>query len=244
MANPRRCNSGAAAAALLDKAAALARSRHTGQDGIPAGIDPASCCPCCGKRPSLGGNPSRMGLAGNHSFIAAPRSRTAALDLHGRAFLQEYDWRQDPQASQLAAIFGGPLVVAHWINMQYFAAVADPARYGSGNKLLHNVVGGRIGVFEGNSGDLRIGLSMQSVHDGSQWRHAPLRLAACIDAPARLISLALEQQPEVAMLVSAAGCTCTVLPKPAWNTGVTATGWQPDCRMTPEPPHRKHQWNT
>lgn len=187
---------------LLEEAAALARSRHTGQDGIPAETHPDKLLSLLRQKGHHWAETRpEWGLAGNHSFIAAPRSRTAALNLHGRAFLQEYDWRQDPQANHLAAIFGGPLVVAHWINMQYFAAVADPARYGSGNKLLHNVVGGRIGVFEGNSGDLRIGLSKQSVHDGSQWRHAPLRLAACIDAPARLISLALEQQPEVAMLV-------------------------------------------
>jgi uncharacterized protein YbcC (UPF0753/DUF2309 family) len=187
---------------LLEEAASLARSRRAGQDGVPAEISQGKLLSLLRQKGHHWAETRpEWGLAGNHSFIAAPRSRTAALNLQGRAFLQEYDWRQDPQASQLAAIFGGPLVVAHWINMQYFAAVADPARYGSGNKLLHNVVGGRIGVFEGNSGDLRIGLSRQSVHDGSQWRHAPLRLAACIDAPARLISQALAQQPEVAMLV-------------------------------------------
>ncbi|MEJ1267947.1 putative inorganic carbon transporter subunit DabA [Pantoea ananatis] len=47
---------------------------------------------------------------------------------------------------------------------------ADPQRLGSGNKVLrwYNV-GGRIGVFEGNGGDLRIGLSRQSLHDGERW---------------------------------------------------------------------------
>ena len=52
----------------------------------------------------------------------------------------------------------------------------DNRLYGSGNKLLHNVVGGNIGVFEGNGGDLRIGLPLQSLHDGKRWRHTPLRL--------------------------------------------------------------------
>ncbi len=140
-------------------------------------------------------------LAGNALFIAAKRAKTARLDLGGRAFLHEYDWRSDPDGQRLQAVLAAPMVVAHWINMQYFASTVDPRRFGSGNKLLHNVVAGRIGVFEGNSGDLRIGLAWQSVHDGQRLRHAPLRLAACIDAPAELLSAALKAQPTVRQLV-------------------------------------------
>jgi LytS/YehU family sensor histidine kinase len=44
------------------------------------------------------------------------------------------------------------MVIAHWINMQYFASTVDNPRFGSGNKTLHNVVAGRLGVFEGNDG--------------------------------------------------------------------------------------------
>ena len=76
----------------------------------------------------------------------------------------------------------GPMVVAHWINFQYYASTVDNARYGSGNKVLHNIVGGHLGVFEGNGGDLRIGLSLQSLHDGERWVHTPLRLAVFIEA--------------------------------------------------------------
>jgi uncharacterized protein len=49
--------------------------------------------------------------------------------------------------------------------------------------VLHNVVGGNVGVFEGNAGDLRIGLPLQSLHDGTHWRHTPLRLSVFIQAP-------------------------------------------------------------
>ncbi len=107
------------------------------------------------------------GLAGNACFFAVPRARTAHLSLEGRAFLHEYDWRQDAGFEVLTLV--------------------DHAHLGAGNKVLHNVVGGRIGVIEGNGGDLRQGLSLQSLHDGQRWMHEPLRLSVFIEAPAEAI---------------------------------------------------------
>lgn len=49
----------------------------------------------------------------------------------------------------LAQILTTPVVVAHWINLQYLTSTVDPQRHGAGNKPLHTVVGGGIGVFEG-----------------------------------------------------------------------------------------------
>lgn len=123
------------------------------------------------------------GLAGNAAFVAAPRERTAHLDLEGRVFLHEYRWARDPDCSRLELILTAPMVVANWINAQYNASLTDNLRYGSGNKVLHNVVGGNLGVFEGNGGDLRIGLSLQSLHDGDRWMHEPLRLSVYVAAP-------------------------------------------------------------
>ena len=94
-----------------------------------------------------------------------------------------------------------PMLVTHWINWQYHASTCDPDRLGSGNKLLHNVVGGHIGVFEGNGGDLRIGLSKQSVHDGAGWVHEPLRLTVVIDAPQRAIEHVIAQHDVVRQLL-------------------------------------------
>ncbi len=141
------------------------------------------------------------GLAGNAAFIAAPRRQTAGRSLEGRSFLHDYDWRNDDDRSVLELIMTAPMVVAHWINMQYNASVADNVRYGSGNKVLHNVVGGNIGVFEGNGGDLRIGLPLQSVHDGERWMHTPLRLSAYIAAPADAIQSIYEKHDVVRQLV-------------------------------------------
>ena len=123
------------------------------------------------------------GLVDNAAFIVAPRSRSQHLDLAGRVFLHDYDSQRDTGLDVLELIMTAPMIVTHWINMQYYASTVDNMRYGSGNKVLHNVVGGRLGVFEGNGGDLRIGLPMQSLHDGAAWRHTPQRLSVFIEAP-------------------------------------------------------------
>jgi uncharacterized protein len=122
-------------------------------------------------------------LANNATFIAAPRLRTAGMNMEGRAFLHEYVWEKDSGFQILELIMTAPMVVANWINMQYYGSVVDNSRFGSGNKVLHNVVGGAIGVLEGNGGDLRVGLPMQSLHDGKRWVHEPLRLSVFIEAP-------------------------------------------------------------
>jgi len=122
------------------------------------------------------------GLAGNAAFIAAPRARTRGVDLHGRAFLHDYDCRRDEDFAVLELIMTAPMVVASWINLQYYGSVVNNKVFGSGNKVLHNVTG-TIGVLEGNSGDLKVGLPLQSVHDGVRFVHEPLRLNVFIEAP-------------------------------------------------------------
>lgn len=141
------------------------------------------------------------GLTNNAALLIAPRSRSRGIDLQGRCFLHDYDHRQDVDGARLASIMTAPMIVSHWINMQYFASTVDQRRYGSGNKTLHNVVGGRIGVFEGNGGDLRIGLPWQSLHDGKAWRHTPLRLTVVIEAPAEMIEQVMNEHPLVRQLI-------------------------------------------
>ena len=123
-------------------------------------------------------------LAGCKAFIAAPRGRTTGRSLEGRAFLHDYEWQQDAENGYgvLELIMTAPVVVASWISLQYYGSTVAPHTFGSGNKLLHNVVGG-FGVLEGNGGILRGGLPWQSVHDGEDYIHEPLRLSVCIEAP-------------------------------------------------------------
>ncbi len=139
------------------------------------------------------------GLAGCAAFIAAPRGRTRRLDLNGRAFLHSYDWRCDDENAVLELIMTAPLVVASWISLQYYASSVDNRAYGSGDKTLHNVIGG-IGVLEGGGGDLRSGLPMQSVHDGQTLFHQPMRLAAVIEAPRERIDRVLAKHAHVRAL--------------------------------------------
>ena len=141
------------------------------------------------------------GLANNASFIVAPRKRTSHINLKGRSFLHDYQWQNDKNFSVLELIMTAPMLVTHWINMQYNASVTDSLKYGSGNKVLHNVVGGHIGVFEGNGGDLRIGLSKQSLHNGEQWMHEPLRLSVYIAAPRTAIADIVQKHGIVSNLI-------------------------------------------
>ncbi len=140
------------------------------------------------------------GLAGNAAFIAARRSRTKGLDLEGRAFLHDYDAVSDPDASVLQLILTAPVVVASWINLQYYGSTVNNLLFGSGNKVLHNVVG-KFGIWEGNGGDLRTGLPLQSLHDGKKWMHEPLRLQVFIEAPRDRIAMVINANPGVRDLV-------------------------------------------
>ena len=141
------------------------------------------------------------GLANNASFVIAPRWRSQGAMLEGRTFLHDYDSTNDADGGVLELLMTAPMLVTHWINWQYHASTCDPQRLGSGNKVLHNVVGGRLGVFEGNGGDLRIGLAKQSLHDGERWMHEPLRLTVLIDASAQAIEDVIRKHPLVRQLV-------------------------------------------
>jgi uncharacterized protein YbcC (UPF0753/DUF2309 family) len=141
------------------------------------------------------------GLADNCAFIVGPRELSRHLDLGGRAFLHDYRWEDDAGFGVLELIMTAPMVVTHWINLQYYASTVDNLRYGSGNKVLHNVVGAHLGVFEGNGGDLRIGLSKQSLQDGEHWVHTPRRLSVFIAAPREAIDGVLAKHATVRALV-------------------------------------------
>lgn len=123
------------------------------------------------------------GLAKNAAFIVGPRTLTENLDLKSRCFLHSYDSRSDCDGTYLETILTAPMVVAEWINTQYFFSVFNPVAFGSGSKITHNVVG-KIGVMQGNASDLMHGLPLQSIYSNdSQPYHIPMRLLTVVLAP-------------------------------------------------------------
>ncbi|KAB1118765.1 DUF2309 family protein [Micromonospora aurantiaca] len=150
-------------------------------------------------------------LAGNAAFIAAPRELSAGRDLGCRTFLHSYDWTADPDAVALETIMTGPLVVASWINLQYYFSTVDPHRLGAGTKTVHTVLGDALGVLSGSGGDLRVGLPLQSVDDGTRPAHDPLRLLAVVHAPHHLVDTVLGRNPALRQLIDGGWMSLTVI---------------------------------
>ncbi|MFO8098979.1 MAG: DUF2309 domain-containing protein [Salinibacter sp.] len=151
------------------------------------------------------------GLAGNAGFIIGPRSLTHGLDLNGRCFLHSYDWSEDDDGTALETILTGPLVVGEWINTQYYFSTVDNAAYGSGSKVTQNVVG-KVGVVQGNGGDLMSGLPLQSLQaDDEHVYHRPLRLTAVIQAPIERVGSILDRQVDLTQLLDHEWMRLTVM---------------------------------
>lgn len=136
------------------------------------------------------------GLAACAAFVVAPREFTRGIDFGGGSFLHSYDWTKDHHFSVLELIMTAPMVVTSWINLQYYASTVDNRVFGSGNKTLHNVTAG-VGVLEGFSGDLRVGLPWQAVHDGEKLQHEPVRLNVVIHAPREAMNAILQKHKSV-----------------------------------------------
>jgi uncharacterized protein YbcC (UPF0753/DUF2309 family) len=192
------CDEIAALKERLAAAAELARLERAALLGIEKG--PATRRKVLARSRDWSQIRPEWGLAGNAAFIAAPRARTTGLDLGGRSFLHSYHYEQDEGAKILELIMTAPMVVASWINLQYFGSTTNNRVFGSGNKTLHNVVG-QLGVLEGNGGDLRTGLPLQSVHDGKRFVHEPLRLNVFIEAPEAAMDAVLQKHANVRALV-------------------------------------------
>ncbi len=140
------------------------------------------------------------GLAGNACFIVAPRARTRGVNLGSRSFLHDYNHASDRDYKTLELIMTAPMVVTNWINLQYYGSTVANEIYGAGTKVLHNLVN-EMGVFEGNGGDLRVGLPFESVSDGKRFAHEPVRLSVFVEAPRDAIEKIVQTHEVVRQLL-------------------------------------------
>jgi uncharacterized protein len=132
------------------------------------------------------------GLAGNGAFLIGRRKLTKGLDLGGRVFLHSYDPIADPQGAILEKIMTAPLIVGEWISTGYYFSAVDPWAYGSGSKVLHNVVGG-VGMMLGSQSDLQMGFPLQTVNNGDTHYHEPMRLLAIIEQTPSVVSSIIQK---------------------------------------------------
>lgn len=141
-----------------------------------------------------------LGQVNNAALVIGDRSITKNLNLHRRVFLQSYDYTIDKDGSILNDIFNSTVKVVSMINSQYYFSTTDQDFYGSGNKVLHNIVS-QIGVMEGNSSDLKIGLTQQSLFLKGEPIHLPLRLCIVVNAPSDLVDKVLAKNEVLTNLI-------------------------------------------
>lgn len=133
--------------------------------------------------------------ATNALCIVGRRSRTRGLFLDRRAFLTSYDPTQDDaEHTILTRILQAAVPVCAGINLEYYFSCVDPAAWGCGTKLPHNITS-MLGVMTGAASDLRPGLSNQMVEI-----HEPVRLTCIIETTPEAMLKILERQEGIARL--------------------------------------------
>jgi hypothetical protein len=134
------------------------------------------------------------GHATNAICVIGRRALTRGLFLDRRAFLVSYDATTDGDGTLLARLMAAAVPVVAGINLEYYFAVVDPAGYGCGTKLPHNV-SGLLGVMDGHASDLRTGLPLQmaEIHD-------PVRLLIVVEASPQRVAAVLQQNASIERL--------------------------------------------
>jgi uncharacterized protein YbcC (UPF0753/DUF2309 family) len=137
-----------------------------------------------------------LGHATNAVCHVGRRERTRGLFLDRRVFLTSYDPTRDSAtggilARTMAAVFP----VCGGINLEYYFSHVDPAGYGCGTKLPHNVTS-LLGVVDGAGGDLRTGLPWQMTE-----LHEPVRLIIVCETTPDVMRHVLANNPAGRALV-------------------------------------------
>jgi uncharacterized protein YbcC (UPF0753/DUF2309 family) len=136
------------------------------------------------------------GHATNAICFVGRRLRTRGLFLDRRTFLTSYDpTKDDEDATVLERILQAVIPVCAGINLEYYFCYVDPAGYGCGSKLPHNITS-LLGVMDGAASDLRPGLPVQMTEI-----HEPMRILFVIETTPEAITKILDRNPPLKQLV-------------------------------------------
>lgn len=127
--------------------------------------------------------------ATNALCIIGRRDLSKKVFLDRRAFLNSYDYIQDPEGKYLLGILNAAAPVCGGINLEYYFSRVDNQKLGAGSKLPHNVMG-LIGVANGIDGDLRPGLPSQMIEV-----HDPVRLLMIVEHFPEVVLKTIQTNP-------------------------------------------------
>ncbi|MEV6867565.1 DUF2309 domain-containing protein [Streptosporangium subroseum] len=195
---PERCRPAADRAKRAVAAACVlaAHERSRRFESAPADLPPGGALTHVETRTvDLGQPRPEYGHATNAACVVGRRSRTRGLFLDRRAFLVSYDPDGDPAGDLLTNLLLAAGPVCAGINLEYYFSYVDPAGYGCGTKLPHNIVG-LLGVMDGHASDLRTGLPWQMVEI-----HEPVRLLLIVEAEPERLAAILRAHPALSRLV-------------------------------------------
>jgi uncharacterized protein YbcC (UPF0753/DUF2309 family) len=165
-------------------------------DSVPRWYPPlAALAHVQGRAADLAQPRPEYGHATNAFCVIGRRSRTRGLFLDRRAFLISYDPTRDPDDAILTRILAAVVPVVAGISLEYYFSYVDPAGYGCGTKLPHNVTS-LLGVMDGAQSDLRTGLPWQMVEI-----HEPTRLAIVVEGTPDRVWRAVQESAAIAQLV-------------------------------------------
>jgi len=165
-------------------------------DAVPRWYPPlAALAHVEGRAADLAQPRPEYGHATNAFCVIGRRTRTRGLFLDRRAFLVSYDPDRDQDGAILARIMAAVVPVVAGISLEYYFSYVDPAGYGCGTKLPHNVTS-LLGVMDGAQSDLRTGLPWQMVEI-----HEPTRLAIVVEGTPDRVRRVVQDNPAIERLV-------------------------------------------
>ena len=165
-------------------------------DAVPSWYPPlAALAHVQGRAADLAQPRPEYGHATNAFAVIGRRARTRGLFLDRRAFLISYDPTRDENGAILARIMAAVVPVVAGISLEYYFGYVDPAGYGCGTKLPHNVTA-LLGVMDGAQSDLRTGLPWQMVEI-----HEPTRLAIVVEGNPDRVRRVVKENPAIEQMV-------------------------------------------